>query len=222
MLSTFSYTRSEATINKKLISMLYPVCRLTTPIETGSGVFISNTLILTVFHSLKDAITSLGLPNGVQEIRHPITCEVFPFGKVEQFSADIYAYDEAQDIALLKLKSGSYEHFAQLIALTQINALNIFDDLYTVGASLGHEPIPTKGILTYKKEELGFGKYWMTDAHILLGNSGGGVFITLDNKYYLIGLTTSLMVDEENNQTHITHFIPPDSIHNFLNSLNLD
>jgi len=208
----------------KITSMLYPVCRVVTPAGSGSGVFISDTFILTVFHCLKDSITIVGTPNQVKEIRHTVTCEVFNSQKKKPvgYPADIYAYDEAQDIALLKLKKDKYKYSANLMDVSKADVPEVFDEVYVIGASFGHEPLPTRGIITYKKEEIDYGFYWMTDAKILVGNSGGGVFMELNNQYVLIGITTSMIVDDETDQsTHLTHFIPPQVIHNFLQNLKI-
>lgn len=206
--------------------MLYPICRIVTPQGMSSGVFVSETHILTVFHALKEAITVIGMPGCVKEVRHAITCEIFPTTKAgkkpTQHMADIFAYDEAQDIALLQLKKGKHKYAASLLPESKVKDLEIFDEVFAVGASLGHEPLPTKGMITYKKEELDFGLYWMTDAHILVGNSGGGVFAEVDGEYYLIGITTSMMVDDETDSTtHLTHFVPPQILHKFLKVLDI-
>ena len=215
------------TPNTKVQQMLCPVCRLKLGNGDGtfSGVFISKNEILTAYHGVADAIKRIGLQSQATEVRHPITVEVFDYAskdKPKTYKAEIVLYDEAQDIALLKASKANCEYPALLIPEEAIELCEIFDEVYTVGASLGHVPIPSRGIITYLNEEYAYGNYWMTNASIAVGNSGGGVFRynPKTKKHELTGITTHVHADDEGDviqiMTHMVSFVPPKVLHAFL------
>lgn len=199
--------------------MLYPVCQVTTPSHGSTGVFISEKYILTVFHGIEDCITHKGTKDTYEEVRHQIDVTLYEPDKAKNVKAEIVAYDESLDIALLKLLKTKSLYKATLIPENQISKCEIFDDLYIVGSPLENDPIPTKGILSSKDMECDHESYWVTDAWIHEGNSGSGVFKLVGRKYYLIGLAVSSSLTDEAADTNLTHFIPPEKIHSFLENL---
>lgn len=206
--------------NNKLIQMLYPVCCVQTPQSISTGIFITPKHVLTVYHGISDCITLKGTKDTLQEVRHLVAISSY-YPKIKKHKASIVAYDQAQDIALLKLTKTSNPYVSQFIPKNHIKNCEVFDPLYVVGMPLGHAPVPTQGILTHKSETIENGEYWMTDAWIQVGNSGSGVFKKIGRKYCLIGVASLSLVDEESEQdTNLTHFIPPDAISNFLKTTN--
>jgi S1-C subfamily serine protease len=211
--------------NVKAEQMLYPVCRIRLGSDGGivfSGVFISPTEILTVYHGVSAAIKRVGLPGvNSEEVRHPITIEVFDYTdpkKPKPYKAEIVLYDETQDIALLKTVKYKSSYSAKIISEIDIAKCKIFDEVFSVGASLGHVPIPSRGIISYLNEQYDYGSYWMTDASITFGNSGGGVFRYNSKlkKHELIGITTHIEDNDSESVTHMVSFVPPPIIHGFL------
>ncbi len=205
--------------NNKLTQMLYPVCQVQTPQMTATGIFVHEKYILTVFHCIEDSITIKGSQKSYEEVRHKVDVTFYEQNKIKTAKALIISYDEAQDIALLKLIKQKSQHIAKVVPTAQIPKCEIFDDLYIVGAPLDQSPMPTRGILSSKSEQVEHGKYWMTDAWIQTGNSGSGVFKLINKKYYLIGMASRSLLNDEQADTNLTHFIPPDSIYSFLNTV---
>lgn len=208
-------------MDTKLSTILKSVCKLATPSNAGSGVFISPNRILTTQHNISSALAVYADLEGVKEIRHPVYCDVFDLTGSKNYLSTIIAYDTAKDIALLELKDHKVKDYSKIISEKEIENCNIFDDLYIIGAGADHDPLPTNGILTYKKEKVGYEFHWMTNAPITTGDSGGGVFKKIKNTYYLIGIITSMGIDSDSNQiVHMTDFIPPLTLHEFLEKAN--
>ena len=56
--------------------------------------------------------------------------------------------------------------------------MRLFDEVWTSGCSLLHDPFSNKGELTYLREIIEQKSYIMYNAPSIFGNSGGGVFHT--------------------------------------------
>jgi len=89
----------------------------------------------------------------------------------KQLKARVVRYDEATDVALLKIESGPA--VAACLALSQ-TAAKAGEDVYVVGAPAGEELSfsMSRGILSGKRRLHG-NEYLQTDASINPGNSGG-------------------------------------------------
>lgn len=193
--------------------MLYSVCKVLSNNNSGSGVFITENRVLTAYHTLVDCITTIGTRTSKKEIRQPITCEIFDEKTSVLKQAKILAYDTNSDIALLEVNDYKHPYVSKIITKSLISQCSLFDEVFVIGSSLGHEPLPTQGIITFIKDPAS----WMTSAPILVGNSGGGVFKLIKDSYYLIGIVTSMFIDDStDNITHLTNFVPPALIHQFM------
>ena len=91
-----------------------------------------------------------------------------------------------------------------------------------MGASLGHPPIASEGIITYMDDEIDHYKYWMSSAQTIYGNSGGACYRWSNNRrqYEYIGIPSRISVQPSGFSsdaiTHMGYFIPIDRIYSLL------
>jgi len=135
--------------------------------------------------------------------------------------ADVVAYTTEEDLALLRLRSIDKINFvAQFLPLENVKDLRLFMKTHAVGASLGHQPIATEGRITCMSDEIENYVYWMSSAQIIFGNSGGSMYLELDENYWFIGVPSQVSVNflgwSANAVTHMGYFIPIDRVCAFL------
>ncbi len=133
--------------------------------------------------------------------------------------AEIMAYHEKRDVALLRLKSNDlFPHVATLLPRKDAREVHTFDKLFVVGCGLGQPPFPTSGMLTGKDVQIDYYEYWQTSAPSIFGNSGGAVFRGETLEY--MGIPSRISVSgnmfARDAITHIGYFCPPHEIHRFL------
>lgn len=225
---------------------LYPTIRVRTGRATGSGTILFSapreepdedgelgfsTYALTNHHVVSDAIRveknfdPLKGKTITRDYRDRVQVEVFRYknrstitGRVTA-EADIMAYHEKRDLALLKLVTNEkFENVAQLMPAADARTVHIFDKLYVVGCGLGQPPFPTSGMLTGKDVQIDYYPYWQTSAPSIFGNSGGAVF--LGRTLQLMGVPSRISVSgnmfSRDAITHIGYFCPPQEITRFL------
>lgn len=198
----------------------------------GSGVIIHNEtdlmLILTNAHVVEG------------EVADEKRLDETPFILVDQYTydgrgrlkgyfrsqAEIVAYDRANDLAVLRMRENELVGtLAHLPKTTFIDDLNIFEQVYVVGCSLGGFPVPSMGILSSLNAEYANKEYWMSTAPVVYGNSGGGCF-AYDPKtkhFILIGIPTAIRIlgdeakdDKDDIITHLNYIIPAYRIEKFI------
>lgn len=166
-----------------------------------------------------------------RETRIPAEIEFFYYenlsrcmGIAGSCKADIVAYDEDGDIALLEYKRGiETKPVASLFPKGKENEVHVFDEVWACGAALAHEPIATKGIINFMNEILDNGvEYWMSSAQIIFGNSGGSLFrhSGARDKYEFLGMPARISVSMSGFSadpiTHMGFFVPITRIYKFL------
>lgn len=163
---------------------------------SGSGKF--ETHILTNHHVIEKNITYEEVWSNKEgedvkvEKLSVVYVEIFQYKNLSdsigtlRIKADIIAYHEGRDLAILKLQSESQVRYvAELIGREE--PLYVFSDTMAVGCSLGVDPIPTRGQLTLKNILISGTPYpfYMSQSQIIYGNSGGAMF---DMEGHLIGV----------------------------------
>ena len=179
--------------------ILYPVTRVKAGKAGGSGVLVYSepdpkeegkyiNIILTCQHvidgaiSVKDEWDSLLKREIKKDIKEEVANEVFDYdgskiSSANSSQAEIIAYDKGHDLAASKLRnSRPQEYVASIYPKDSIDDLQLFDDVWTSGCSLLHDPFASKGELTYLREMSDQKSYIMYNAPSIFGNSGGGVF----------------------------------------------
>jgi len=225
--------------------MLYPTVRVRTEKAGGSGTIIYSkplpdqkgedidyeTYVLTNFHVIEDAVAfkkkwdPIAKREITKETRTTVQVEIFEYKHGSSivgssaFEGDIVAWDKEHDLALLKLRTVKpFKYVAKLYPKGKEDLIKLFAPCYAVGCSLGHSPIPSKGMLTGKNDEIENKSYWMSSAQIIFGNSGGSMY--LEETHELIGVPARVSgymagfnIDVV---THMGLFVPCTRIYEFL------
>lgn len=216
---------------------IYPIVRVSTMSSAGSGtVLYSNeidpgkysTYIMTNFHVVDSAITIVREWDSVlqkevkKERRAIVYCEVFKYRNISEpvgtmkIEADIVAYNELEDMALLHLRyDDKVNNVAKLIDKDQAENYNVLDKSIAVGCSLAFPPLPTTGVITRKYLHMQSLPYHMSSSQIIYGNSGGAMFLMNSGEW--IGIPSLVAVVGWGTPiTHMGLFIPASRIYDWL------
>ena len=221
--------------------VLHSQVRVSTGKAGGSGTVIYSeesvdketfdTYVLTCHHVIDDALTvrkewdSRVGREKKKEYRQLVTVEFFDWDNVPHgsrplnYSADatIVAYDASHDMALLKLKTiKQAPAVGALMSGDDALSLQIGSPVVAVGAALLHDPVLTDGIITHMGDEIDFKDYWMSNAQIVFGNSGGAVFAGTDAGYRFIGIPSRVAVTWGTPITHLGYFSPITRVSEFF------
>ena len=238
-------------IKQKHEQMFYPTVRVRAKNAGGSGTVVYSkehdgqvhTYVITNHHVVDGCIKVVKKWNPIKkrkvdtEILDTVYVEYFRYNNYSNcigsfaVEADIVAYSEVeggQDWALLRVRDTEQtcDYVANLFPLDDIDNVHIFDDVYAVGASLGHPPIASEGILTYMDDEIDHYKYWMSSAQTIYGNSGGACYRWSPSRkiYDWIGVPSRISVAPSGFSsdaiTHMGYFIPIDRIYKLLDENN--
>ncbi len=186
---------------------LYSVVDLTTGAYSGSGVFVGEQgIILTNHHVVAEALVAA---QARDDTNSPPTTDQAPalddvivaitldphHPPVEMFRAEVVEHDAEVDLALVRITRGYYgqpipqDYRFPFVELGEPQTLAIGDPLFVVGfpavGDLRNRPAVTvtRGIVSGFSDTHNI----KTDAHISVGNSGGGAF---DEQWRLIGCPT--------------------------------
>jgi S1-C subfamily serine protease len=234
-------------IIQKHEQMFYPTVRVRTKKAGGSGTVVYSkkhkdevyTYVITNHHVIADSVSIQKKWDPVlkrkvdKEKLDTVSVEFFRYNNyshtVGSFAveADIVAYSEVeggQDWALLRVrdKENLADYVANLFPLKDIDNVHIFDEVYAVGASLGHPPVASDGHISYMDDEIDSFKYWMSSAPTIFGNSGGAVYRwNVDSKKYeYIGIPSRISIQpmgfSADAITHMGYFIPIDRVYALL------
>ncbi len=174
--------------------MILPTVRLDLAESSGSGTVIhvrpfrpapeapgpSETLArvewevfaLTAYHVIQEALEAEGGAMTVSVEFFDRTGEV-----CQKAQAEIYRHDEARDLALLRMVlADEPPACAVLASRPALGRIRTFNPVYTVGCPLGLAPLPSKGEITNTNRKIDGQIFWMTDAQMIFGNSGGGIY----------------------------------------------
>lgn len=160
--------------------MILPTVRLDLPESTGSGTVIAARLladgrheafILTACHVIEEVVG--------EEAVGSVSVEFFDGrGEVTRVvQAQVVSCDSSRDLALLSaVVSGPPPSAARLAGRETLARLRTFSPVYTVGCPLGLAPLPSRGEITNTNRWIEGELFWMTNAQMIFGNSGGGVY----------------------------------------------
>ena len=243
--------KASKEIIQKHEQMFYPTVRVRTKKAGGSGTVVYSkkhknevhTYVITNHHVIADSVKIEKKWDSVlkrkvdKEKLDTVFVEFFRYNNyshtVGSFAveADIVAYSEVeggQDWALLRVrdKENTADWVANLFPLKDLDNVHIFDDCFAVGASLGHPPVASKGMITYMDDEIDSFKYWMSSAPTIFGNSGGAVYRWNDDskKYEYIGIPSRISIQpmgfSADAITHMGYFIPIERVYKLLEENN--
>jgi len=148
------------------------------------------TYVLTNHHvidsaiSIKEAWNSFAQREVPTEFRDTVTVEFFKYKDLSKLygrttiEADIVAWDEREDLALLKLRMAEpAKYVATMYPRGKEKDMKLFMETVAIGCSLGHPPLFTTGRVTSMHDEIDNKEYYMSDSQIIFGNSGGSMFL---------------------------------------------
>ena len=241
--------KASKEIIQKHEQMFYPTVRVRTKKAGGSGTVVYSqkndkdgeiyTYVITNQHVISDSVHVDKKWDPVlkrkvdKEILDTVQVEFFRYNNyshtVGSFAvdADIVAYSEVeggQDWALLRVrdKENKADYVANMFPLDDIENIHIFDESFAVGASLGHPPVASNGMITYMDDEIDHYKYWMSSAPTIFGNSGGAVYRWSGTRkqYEYIGIPSRISIQpmgfSADAITHMGYFIPIDRVYKLL------
>lgn len=214
--------------------------RVTTSQGGGSGTIIASfpagkdfhTFVLTCAHVVDSAISvrkewdsKLGKEKK-KEYRQVLNVEFFDYANVphgrrpvsSSVDADLVAYDLSHDMAILSLRTIQQASFvAPLATKEEASLLTVGSPVVAVGAAMLHDPIVTFGTITHMGDEIDFKDYWMSNAQIIYGNSGGAMFAQYEDGYKFIGIPSRIAVAGWSTPiTHLGYFSPITRVYEFL------
>lgn len=142
-------------------------------------------------------------------------------GRIDGFAtleAEVVAESSRYDLALLKVNRGvQFKYVAKIATIEQSKFLDVFDEVYVIGCSIGMHPLPTKGELTTLDIWVKGRPMHMTNAPLIKGNSGGGLFSKIEGEWRLIGVPNLVSRhDEFGYTTTINWSTTSDCIYLFL------
>ena len=239
--------KASKEIIQKHEQMFYPTVRVRTKKAGGSGTVVYSenykdevyTYVITNHHVIADSVHLEKKWDPVlkrkvdKEILDTVFVEFFRYNNyshtVGSFAveADIVAYSEVnggQDWALLRVrdKENKADWVANMFPLDDIDNVHIFDEVYAVGASLGHPPVASDGHISYMDDEIEHFKYWMSSAPTIFGNSGGAVYRWSSGRkqYEYIGIPSRISIQpmgfSADAITHMGYFIPIERVYKLL------
>jgi len=241
--------KASKEIIQKHEQMFYPTVRVRTKKAGGSGTVVYSqknekdgeiyTYVITNQHVIADSVHLEKKWDPVlkrkvdKEILDTVNVEFFRFNNYSHtigsfaVEADIVAYSEVeggQDWALLRVrdKENTADYVANMFPLDDLDNIHIFDETYAVGASLGHPPVASNGMITYMDDEIEHYKYWMSSAPTIFGNSGGAVYRWSGTRkqYEYIGIPSRISIQpmgfSADAITHMGYFIPIDRVYKLL------
>ena len=221
---------------------LYPVVRIEAGQGIGSGTIIYSelnkegtysTYVLTNHHVIAEAIeitdewnTDSGKNEKVERRRH-VFVEMFKYRNMSEsigalkVKADIVIYSDykkSEDMALLKLRTEDKAAFiVKLLPKDKVDSYHDFDPVVAVGCSRGFNPMPSEGLISFRKLSYKTFDFDMATAQIAAGNSGGAMFLAETAE--LIGIPSMVVLSGNFYGGAIEHmgiFIPIKRVYAFL------
>jgi S1-C subfamily serine protease len=167
----------------------------------GGGTLLSSgegrAWAVTAWHVVHKAVT----PDG----RETVEAKLYDGlgAPAETVPADLVAWDESKDLALLRLRTERRPVAARLASRETLRAMRVFTPLYTVGCPLGHDPLPPRGEVAALSKDVAGERFWMMNAPTIYGNSGGGVFN--GDTHELIGVSVMICTYDGAVSTPVPH-----------------
>lgn len=183
----------------------------------GGGTILSSgpsgTWVVTAFHVVQKAA------GGPAEVRLYDAAGT----PVETVEADLVAYEEGRDLALLRFRDERrFSNTARLSARAALRNVRVFTPVYAVGCPLGHDPLPTLGEIVTLNKEVSGRRFWMMNAPTIFGNSGGGIFHRDTRE--LLGVSAMICTYDGAVSTPVPHLgilVSLDAVYDWLEELGL-
>ena len=211
---------------------------------SGSGTVIysgewegeKHTYILTNWHVVRTAISiskewdSRSAANIDVERRQPVDAYWFSYLQYSVTTgtrgqrADIVAYNEKMDLALIRLVDTENTVSPVAPLLPQGDTVHLMERVWAIGSGLGRPPFATEGYVASVDGRQSGMEYMMTTAPIVWGNSGGALFrwSDTDQHYQLVGVPSRIEIAGFKFPIfQMAWSIPAKTIYEFLENNNL-
>jgi S1-C subfamily serine protease len=224
---------AELTVEEKHERMIYPAARITYGAGGGSGTVIYSkefepgkysTYLITNCHVIWQAISFVKEPGEQEEKerRNYVWTEIFMYRNLSdpigtyKIKTSILEYDKDKDIAILRLESE--EPVKYIASLKPADSPTyVSDKVSVIGCPVLLPPYYVEGVLSQKGRDLIDAlEYWMTQAPIVSGNSGGAIY---DENGFFIGIPSRVVSDGwyvSNQIPHLGVIIPIQRIYDVL------
>lgn len=233
-------------IDKKLEKILYPGVRVRAGNAQGSGTVVYSedrekvgehqTYVLTNHHVVARLIKVTRVWSNLEgrwrnvEKNDLADVELFSYANggrtitASSVKAEIVAYIEHDDIALLRLKHPfKVDHVAKI--LPPGKHLSLAQEIWAVGCPTGVDPTFTRGMVTDLEYLIDNKSYTQGTADIIWGNSGGSVmsYFSELGDWYMCGVPSRGKLARVNGQavTWIGYYITPERLREFATSQHL-
>lgn len=236
-LSTQSYAQTDA-LTLRHEQMLYTVVLVQAGQASGSGTVVHSevrgsdyeTFVLTNFHVVGSAVKveeewdPKEKADVKRERREPVKVLWQEYNDLSSFigtsgkTADIVAYDEAADLALLKIRDRERGALYVANLLPENQPLYMSEAVFAVGGGLGKPPFMSEGVLGYLHEQIEGYPYLLSTAPIIFGNSGGALFHYGDHCgcYEMIGVPSRVSASWFTVVPHMAWSIAMETVRAFL------
>lgn len=174
-------------------------------VETGSGFFINDNVILTCSHV---AIPKDGNLEGTS---------IVVSNKQGKFAGYVWAFDPALDIAAIVINDKNFKKGVSL-QLGNSSQMKVGEEILVVGSPMGFENIVTKGIISSGPMNVNEGQnqpnYIFISSNIHPGNSGGPVL--KGGEKSVVGIVAAVVTPNEQTESGLSATIPIDSTKPFM------
>jgi len=202
--------------------ILTPSVQVSVKGNVGGGTLLfsrgTQSYVITACHVVQKIIAGRD-----EETREPVEVTLYDDqgAAADTIDADLAAWDDRKDIALLRLRSvHEFPNSAKLATREALHDIRVFTPIYAVGCPLGHDPLPTLGEIATLNKEVNGERFWMMNAPTIFGNSGGGVFHRQTHE--LIGVSVMVCTYDGAVSTPVPHLgimVSLETVYDWLDGL---
>ena len=179
--------------------MLNPTVMVTMEHQMGSGTVLHSaddgTFVLTNYHVIDEALDASHLSRQIAVIFWLMGPQGDTIYRSKQ-EADLVASDQAKDLALLRIRDGSFRTPSVAVVAPEDVRLLAGEDVYVAGAGMGHRVFLTQGLLSVVDDQVSSNPALLTSSPVVNGNSGGSLWHQRDDGHYeMIGVPQAIATE---------------------------
>jgi S1-C subfamily serine protease len=195
--ATFSCALSPAIQRQQ--EMLNPTVMVTMEHQMGSGTVLlsadDGTFVLTNYHVIDEPLDASHPSRQIAVIFWLMGPQGDTIYRSRQ-DADIVAWDESRDLALLQIRDKSFRTPSVAVVAPVDVKLLAGEDVYVAGAGMGHRVFLTQGLLSVVDDQVSNNPALLTSSPVVNGNSGGSLWHRRDDGHYeMIGVPQAIATE---------------------------